>query len=182
MTGQTADISAICEFEWFQWIMYYEPTESYPNDRMTIGRYLGPALDVGTALTHKILKSNGQVLARNTVRAWTPDEESNPSLIQARKDYMVSMEATMGPACTEDDFEVEDVTPVYEAYADQDEDGLEGTPDDDLPPTPEAGDNYVGARLLLPRGADVETALGKVVKRARDNSGTLLGGPMTALF
>ena len=68
------------------------------------------------------------------------------------------MEATIGPACTENAFEEKDATPVFEAYADQDEDGLEGTPDDDLPPAPEVGDTYVGARLLLPMRADAETA------------------------
>ena len=66
--------------------MYYEPTETYPSDRMSIGRCLGPALDVGTAMTHKILKSNGQVLPRNTVRAWTLDEEASGALIKARQD------------------------------------------------------------------------------------------------
>ena len=55
MSGQTADISAICEFEWFQLVMFYQPTEKYPNAKPTIGRYLGPATDVGTAMIHKIL-------------------------------------------------------------------------------------------------------------------------------
>ena len=57
MTGQTGDISAYCEFEWFQWVMYYEPTECYPNGKPQIGRWLGPAPDVGIAVTYKILKT-----------------------------------------------------------------------------------------------------------------------------
>ena len=64
MMGQTADISAICQFEWFQWVMYYEPTETYPNIKWTMGRYLGPSLDVGTAMTQKILKANGEFVIR----------------------------------------------------------------------------------------------------------------------
>ena len=58
MTGQNADISNICEYEWFQWVMYYEPPLTYPDEKMCIGRYLGTAIDVGTAVTYKILKPN----------------------------------------------------------------------------------------------------------------------------
>ena len=25
MTGQTTDISNLCKYEWFQWVMYYQP-------------------------------------------------------------------------------------------------------------------------------------------------------------
>ena len=59
MMGQTADISHLCEYEWFDWVVYYEPVNGYPNDKVTIVRYLGPAIDVGTAMTMKILKHNG---------------------------------------------------------------------------------------------------------------------------
>ena len=84
MPGQTADISAICQFEWFQWVMYFEPTESYLNDKWTIGRYLGPTVDVGSAMTQKILKSNGEFVSRNTVRARTEEEEHSEALLNAR--------------------------------------------------------------------------------------------------
>ena len=38
MTGQTAKISNICEYEWFQWGMYYQPKEGYTDDNMEMGR------------------------------------------------------------------------------------------------------------------------------------------------
>ena len=56
MKGQTQDISFIAEFAWFEWLMFYEPIASYPDSHPTVGRYLGPATDVGGAMTHKILK------------------------------------------------------------------------------------------------------------------------------
>ena len=62
MTGQTADISNLYEYEWFQWVMYYEPPLSYPDDKMRIGRYLGPANHVCTAVTY------GEYVCRSTVR------------------------------------------------------------------------------------------------------------------
>ena len=173
LKGDTADISFICEFKMFQWVMYHDPKQSYPDAKAKIGRYLGPAIDVGSALTHKILLPNGGYVCRTSVRAWTAKEEANPAFLEARKSFMERVHDALGPACTVNDFTVEELTPNYEFYADKDETGFEGVPDESLPPTPEAGDNYVGARVTLPRG-DSE-ALGKVIKRARDNEGNPLG-------
>ena len=72
---------------------------------MSVGRYLGTVLDGGTAMIHKILKSIGQVLPRNTVRAWTPDEVARGALIKARQEYMEALEAALGLACAEDEFD-----------------------------------------------------------------------------
>ena len=30
MSGQTGDISNLCEFEWLQWVMFFQPKETYP--------------------------------------------------------------------------------------------------------------------------------------------------------
>jgi hypothetical protein len=56
MTGSTADISHITEFGWYDWIMYPDNIPSYPNDKLILGRYLGPATDIESALTAKILQ------------------------------------------------------------------------------------------------------------------------------
>jgi hypothetical protein len=58
MTGQTADISHKCEFGWYDWVMFRDNVSTYPDDKLTLGRYLGPATDVGSALT---AKSSGQM-------------------------------------------------------------------------------------------------------------------------
>ena len=51
MTGETADIVAICEFAWYDWVMFCNPTPAFPENKITLGRYLGPATDFGTAIT-----------------------------------------------------------------------------------------------------------------------------------
>ena len=71
-------------------------------------------------MTYKILKSNGRVLPRNIVGTWTPDEEDNGALIKARQEYMEALEAALEPACAEEDFDESELTPTFEAYADQD--------------------------------------------------------------
>ena len=63
MTGQAADISHICEYDWFDWVMFCDVTHvSYPKNNIVQGRYLGPTLDVGPAMCAKILNKNGKVL------------------------------------------------------------------------------------------------------------------------
>ena len=52
--------------------MFYDPAATYPNAKPTIGRWIGPAIDVGSAMTHKVLKASGEYVCRTTVRAWTP--------------------------------------------------------------------------------------------------------------
>ncbi len=60
--GGTANISQICKFAWYDWVMFRDTVNImvFSNDKLTLGRYLGPATDVGLALTAKILKQNGQ--------------------------------------------------------------------------------------------------------------------------
>ena len=173
MTGQTADISNLCEYKWFQWVMYYDPPSSFPDNKMLFGRYLGPATDMGTAMTYKILRPDGNYVCRQTVRSWTMEEEACPALLKEREAFMVKARSNLGPASSEQDFEPDDLTPEFDYYADDDEDGFEGTPDEILPPTPEASDNYVDAQLMLPRGDTM--AQGRVVKRRRDNDGNVVG-------
>ena len=69
MTGDTADISHIAEFAWFNfnWVMFWDEVPGYPNNKMTLGRYLGPATDTGSALRSKISKAIGQFVCRTMV-------------------------------------------------------------------------------------------------------------------
>jgi len=59
MTGLTADISHIAEFGWYDWVMYRDNVPSNPDDTLILGCYLGPATDISSALTAKILQPNG---------------------------------------------------------------------------------------------------------------------------
>ncbi len=64
MAGNTAKISHIAEFVWYNWVMFCDKEPSYPDDNLILGRYLGPAIDTGLALMAKILKSNGVFVCR----------------------------------------------------------------------------------------------------------------------
>ncbi len=77
MTGNTADISHIAEFGWYDWVMFRDNKPSYPDDKLILGRYLGPAIDTGSALMAKILKSNGMLVCRSTLRHLMDEELSS---------------------------------------------------------------------------------------------------------
>jgi hypothetical protein len=77
MTGNTANISYIGEFGWCGWVMFCDNRPSYPDKKLILGRYLGPAIDTGLALMAKILKSNGVFICRSTLRHLTDEELSS---------------------------------------------------------------------------------------------------------
>jgi hypothetical protein len=76
MKGGTADISQVCKFAWYDWVMFRDTvnTIAFPDKRLTFGIYLGPATDIGLALMAKILKQNGQYVCRLTLRHLTLEE------------------------------------------------------------------------------------------------------------
>ncbi len=78
MTGNTTDISHIAEFGWYDWVMFRDSQPSFPNDKLILGRYLGPAIDTRSALMAKILKSNGVFVCRSTLRHLTDEELHSP--------------------------------------------------------------------------------------------------------
>ena len=156
--------------------MYYEPDATYPDDKCCMGRWLGPAVDVGSAITYKVQKSNGHFVCRSSARPWTPKEEANPDLLREREKFMARLKNNLGRPAKVVDFPLEELTPEYSYYADDDEDGFTGCPDELDPvkvPTSEASDNYVGVSINLPRGEGM--AQGRVTKRARDNDGNVVG-------
>jgi hypothetical protein len=171
MTGSTANISHICEFTWYDWVMFRDNNPTFPDDKLILGCYLGPATDVGLALTAKILKPNGQVVYRSTLQHLTDDEHACPVHTVNHKAFDDSIAERLGPAAQEDDFPAVDSTPEYEPF-----EGIVNT-DSDLEPdqeylevTPEAHDNYVGIELLLPKRGTMSRGCVTTWKRDADGN------------
>jgi hypothetical protein len=79
--GETADISTIAEYGWYEWVKYCDTAASFPVSKIQLGRDLGATIDIGPAMSRKILKANGQVLYRTSVRSLTLDEIQSPTEI-----------------------------------------------------------------------------------------------------
>ena len=74
MSGETSDISQFCEFELYDWIMFRDSAALFPEDKMVLGRYLEPSIDIGPAMTVKIMNSNGWVVHWLTYRDLLKEE------------------------------------------------------------------------------------------------------------
>ena len=79
----------------------------------------------------------------------------------------------MGEAAQSTDFGEGYETPTYEPYTDDDGDGIGHATDVDDEPMPLTFDNYLGAKVVLPKGDDM--VAGKVVGRKRDSDGKPIG-------
>jgi hypothetical protein len=153
MTGSMADISHISEFGWYDWVVFWDNVPTFPDDKLTLRQYLGPMTDVGLALTAKILKANGQFVCHLTLRHLNADEPNCVNHAEMCKAFDASIYEAIGPAATENDFPAKDLTPDYEAY---DETIMTFDPDYGyIEVTPETGDTFIGAEILLPHGGTI---------------------------
>ena len=119
ISGETSDISQFCEHPWYGWVKFWDTLVSFPDDKVVLGRYLGPSIDVGPAMTAKLLKANGQVVHRSTYRALTDQEMASDEEKQARKDFDEKVAQKLGPSIKWPDLPAEDAeTPSHEVYQD----------------------------------------------------------------
>jgi hypothetical protein len=53
---------------------FHDNATKFPVSKIQLSRYLCAAIDIGPAMALKIMKANGQVMYRTSVRSLTPDE------------------------------------------------------------------------------------------------------------
>jgi hypothetical protein len=150
--------------------MFCDNKDSYPDNKLILWRYLGPAIDTGSALTAKIFKSNGVFVCRSTLQHLT-DKELNSSVhIDMRCKFVESIEHHLGPVALPQDFPAEDLTPDPTNFDDTDDIDPEYG---DAEIMPEIGDNYLSAELILPKGGVM--VKGHVTACKRDRNGNPVG-------
>ena len=110
----SVDISDICEFEFYEWVMFNDSQATFHETKFHVGRWLGPSVDVGSALTYKILKIDGQVVPRSTIRHLTLDKLTNPEHISMAKAFENNTIQKLGVPATENDFDNDYLKPTYE--------------------------------------------------------------------
>jgi hypothetical protein len=150
--------------------MFCNNKPSYPDDKLILGHYLGPAIDTGSALTAKILKSNDVFVCRSTLRHLTDEELDSSVHKDMRHKFDESIEHHLGPAALPQDFPAEDLTPDPTYFDDTDAMDPEYS---DAKIMPKIGDNYLFAELMLPKGGVM--VKGRMTVRKRDQDGNPLG-------
>ena len=172
--GSTPDISRLVEHEWYDWVKFRDIVPSFPDTNEVLGRWLGPSADIGSEMCYHILKPNGRVVQRTTVRALTQTEVESELEKTSRAAFDAQIEAKLGPNAKPSDFtdDGESETPYFEAYSD-DSDGTEPTMPEADDYDVDTFDKFLGAETLLSSG---DSMLRGIVKsRKRDADGNPVG-------
>jgi hypothetical protein len=116
---------------------------------------LGPAIDIGPATSRKILKINGEVMFRVSVRGLTVKEMQIPDEHTRRQEYDEAINMRLGKGMQDHEFKLDPdfadfVTPTHDCCKDKKEPALQMPDTDDLDEH-DVGtyDHYVGANVQL---------------------------------
>jgi hypothetical protein len=150
--------------------MFWDNVPTFPDIKLILGQYLGPPTNVGSALTAKILKSNGQTVCRSTLWHLKDEEIYCPIYQEMCRVFNETIAHHLGPNAREQDFPAEDLTPDYDFY--DDDHDLEPN-HDDLEVTPEMGDNYLNAKIFVPQGGTLSK--GRVTSQKWDKDSNPVG-------
>jgi hypothetical protein len=118
----------------------------------------------------KILKLNGVFVCRSTLQHLTDEEFDSSVHKDMRRKFDESIEHHLGPAALPQDFPAKDLTPDSTYYDDTNSMDPEYN---DAEVTPEIGDNYLSAELMLPKGTVM--VKGRMAARKRDRDGNPVG-------
>ena len=188
VVGYTPDITEYVSFSWYQWVYYWDQDAKEKK----LGRWLGPAHQIGQALCYYILVDNAEFIARSTVIPVPDADLLSDSMKALMASYTSSVEDKIGnyrqPAFDESKPELI----YYHAFGDSPDlddnaDLMEFTPTGELIDAPTAPDqndayfadldDYINTHVVVPGRDGATNVLAKIVRRKRDSSGTLIGTP-----
>jgi hypothetical protein len=142
----------------------------FQDAKLTLGQYFGPATNIDSALTTKILKSNGQTVCRSTLRHLNNKEIHCHIHQEMCRVFNESITHYLGPNAMEQDFPAENLTHDYDFY----DNNHDSDPDHgNLEVTPEMGDNYLSTENSVPHGGTL--VKGRIASRKWDKDGNLVG-------
>ena len=180
LTGEEGDISALCQFKWYDWCYFRENRERFPFNREVLGRVLGPSTGEGNEMSQWVLKANGKVVPRRSCRPLRVDEIHSTVEKKKREVFDALIERRWGTAIKppKDSSSFEDSK--WEEYEDSDKSprqipDVEDTVDANgrLMCQQPAYDRIINAEVLLQHGEKVQT--GRVIQRSIGAEGTVLG-------
>jgi hypothetical protein len=187
--GTEADISNLCQYGWYEWVYFRDVKTSFPYQKECLGRCLGPAKNEGNAMAQWILKANGRVVPRRTLRRLSPAELAPSNEVEADKRalFTTSIREALGDSVKipkevhldNNDTEAFDAQWDLEPYEDDYESKL-FIPDADLRDAAgkpfvhqSLADTLINAEVLLPH--EDSQAIARVVRRAVDDEGRMIG-------
>jgi hypothetical protein len=172
MMGQTSAISFIFSFRWYSWIYYNDTNVQLPNQKVVLGRYLGPTKpELGSVLTAKILSATGEVICRTELELNL--EQKGESLVRrggrSPSGHTIE-EPELSPSLA-----VSVTNPEYEVLMMMKQSRCRYQRSTTLlerqSMIQKAG--YITAEVLLPKGDEYK--VGKVIQRKAEDNGNPIG-------
>jgi hypothetical protein len=117
ITNEEGDISNLCQYDWYQWCYYREHTARFPFNKEVLGRVLGPAKGEGNDMAQWILKANGNVVPRRTLRPLNTAELHSNTEAKKRKIFDALIEGRWGTSMSAPPMEIKD-DDTFEEYQD----------------------------------------------------------------
>ena len=138
LLNEEPDISNLCQFKFYDWCYYYDHSTKFPYPSELLGRVLGPSDGFGNEMCQWILRVNGRVIPRQTVRPLTIEELASQTEVNKRAAFDLAIKRKLGnsiaaPEEPNDDFE----------SFNEDEHTMPETDGEDY-------DNLVNVEVLLP--------------------------------
>jgi hypothetical protein len=177
--GTEMDISQIAVYGFYEWVYHRQGSAPFPFNSAELGRVLAPCKNEGNEMTFWVLKGNGQIVPRRSLRRLTAGEASSTNETEARKRdaFDTSIRQVWGDSFTlptnyasddtfqpyEDDEQSPATVPEAEAV------DANGKPIMTQPIT----DVLINAEVLLSQGESEQLA--RVVRRCVDENGKLVG-------
>ena len=159
--------------------MYFrDAITSFPLPEEALGKYLGPSEDIGSKMSMWILKENGEVVSRTTLRSLTESKIASETEKHEREVFTAAVNKKIGPTLydigiesTSGDFFDDTETPFFTPYIYN-----EGI---DEPAMPEIDyiadyDRFIVSEVLLPKNG-VEMSSARVFSRSKDKHGKVKG-------
>ena len=182
MKHQRPDISDYTTFHFFETIKYFEPGP-FPANVEHFGKWLGPSRNVGSALCYQILKANGEIIDRSTVRKLTLEEREIPTEKEKLQTFEKELDSTLGTY--QDDTARLMSEGVLPANDSPHENSVHWAEELEQPPEEVAtepvteqeiteDETLTNVEVIFPRG-DGTQHIGKVIERKRGPDGTPIG-------
>jgi Reverse transcriptase (RNA-dependent DNA polymerase) len=119
--GEEGNISNLCTYKWYEWCYYREQTAAFPANKEVLGRVLGPARGEGNEMCQWILKANGKVVPRRSMRPLTIAEIHSPIELKRQQVFNELIERRWGTSINPPKPQAEDDEHEFENYEDDDE-------------------------------------------------------------
>jgi hypothetical protein len=119
--GQTSDIYPLLEYAWYEWVKFRDTGQIFPDSKELLGRDLVPTINIGPATPRKVLKINGEVMFRVSVRGLTLDEMQSPDEQKRHREYDEAIKMKLGKGMQDQEFNLDPdfadfVTPTHDCY------------------------------------------------------------------